>query len=488
MIRVRNLSVAYGAVTALQNVSLDVATGECLLITGPSGCGKSSLARAIGGLIPQAIPAEITGEVWVNGRNAQTEPLSTLSQHIGLVFQDPASQLFHLRVEDDVAFGPRNLGLPEETVRQRVAWALNAVGISELRGHNPVELSGGQKQRVAVAAALAMQPRVLLLDEPTASLDVAGIDHLVTTLKRLQQQTAVTILLIEHRLAEVLSLADRLLVMDEGQIIADDAPQIVLADHQRWRTFGLRRPGDQKAAPWTTLVAPNGPPPDAPPLVQLQQVSAGYNGRNVLNHIDLTLYPGELTALVGNNGAGKSTLALLLAGLLKPSQGKLRFRDGQRPRPGLDVSLLFQNPADQLFTDSVAEEVAFGPHNYRTFDPDFQEETLRQTDLHELRHRQPLALSMGQQQRTAVAACLSLRPRLLILDEPTLGQDWGHLQRLMDFLLTLNQAGTAILLITHDYKLIHHYARRILIMEQGQIRTDGRLAHEKCEQATRRDA
>lgn len=475
MIRARNLTIAYGPVTAVREVNLDVAAGQCLLITGPSGCGKSSLIRAVAGLIPQALPAQVTGDVWIGDLRVQSQPLAVVAQRAGLVFQDPSTQLFHLRVADDVAFGPRNLGLPETIVQRRVTEALQAVGAASLRDRNPAELSGGQKQRVAIAAALAMQPAVLILDEPTASLDVRGTRLLKETLQRLRRQTDVTIILVEHRLAELLPLADRLVVMDEGRIVADGPPPDVLADRQRWRELGLRRPGDQTPTPWTTLIQPNGrPPDDLTPLLTVEEATAGYNGRPVLSDLNLALYPGGFTALVGDNGAGKSTLALLLAGLLKPSSGKVNYMD-RRPRPGRDVSLLFQNPSDQLFTDSVDEEVAFGPRNYRVFDPAFQEETLRQTGLAALRGRQPLALSLGQQQRTAVAACLALRPRLLILDEPTLGQDWGSLQRLMDFLLTLNQAGAAILLITHDYKLIHHYARRILIMENGRISVDGRL-------------
>lgn len=213
------------------------------------------------------------------------------------------------------------------------------------------------------------------------------------------------------------------------------------------------------------------------PLLSLQGISAGYNGRPIIEGLDLALYPGEFVALVGDNGAGKSTLALVAAGLLKPSAGSLHYEGQKRPRPGLDVSLLFQDPAAQLFTDAVDDEVAFGPRNYRRFNGEAHEVTLAETDLLALRDRRPLALSMGQQQRTALAACLALRPRLLILDEPTLGQDWGHLQRLMGFLTLLNQQGVTILLITHDYKLVHRYARRIILFENGRIRMDGHLRH-----------
>jgi energy-coupling factor transporter ATP-binding protein EcfA2 len=211
-------------------------------------------------------------------------------------------------------------------------------------------------------------------------------------------------------------------------------------------------------------------------LVALEGVSAGYGGEAVIHEVDLALYPGDFVALVGDNGAGKSTLALAAAGLIKPLAGKVRYEGGKRPRPGRDVALLFQDPAEQLFTDRVAEEVAFGPRNYGCYDAEEQRRTLEEADLLELEERRPVALSVGQQQRLAVAACVALRPRLLILDEPTLGQDWGHLSRLMGYLGKLKGEGTAILLISHDYKLVHHYARRVVLMAGGRIEVQGYLS------------
>ncbi len=478
MIQVRDLTVRYGPIPALDVPHLDLAQGECVLVNGPSGCGKSTLARVFSGLIPHAMRAQMTGSVRIAGLEVADHSVAELAQHIGTVFQNPATQLFHLRVEDDVAFGPRNLGLAEEAVAERVNWALDAAGISDLRTRNPAELSGGQKQLVAIAASLAMQPRILVLDEPTASLDVSSTANVLAALRRLRAEYALTIVIIEHRIAEVARLAERILVMDEGRIVVDAPLNEVLEDRKFLRRMGLRRPVDAPLDSWQSLLVPNGRPPDnAAPLLSLQGISAGYNGRPIIEGLDLALYPGEFVALVGDNGAGKSTLALVAAGLLKPSAGSLHYEGQKRPRPGLDVSLLFQDPAAQLFTDAVDDEVAFGPRNYRRFNGEAHEVTLAETDLLALRDRRPLALSMGQQQRTALAACLALRPRLLILDEPTLGQDWGHLQRLMGFLTLLNQQGVTILLITHDYKLVHRYARRIILFENGRIRMDGHLRH-----------
>ena len=436
---------------------------------GPSGCGKSTLAKAICGIIPQAVAAEVSGRVTVAGMDTQEHSLADISQRVGIVFQNPGSQLFHLRVEDEVAFGPRNLGLAEDEVRARTEWALAATGLAALRDRKPAELSGGQKQIVAIAAVLAMRPQVLVLDEPTASLDTPNVDRVIDTLVRLRQEHGITIVMIEHRLASAMQHADRVLLMDAGRIVFDGSPQAVFEDRARRDALGLRRPALHHSPPWQELTSSLAVPEAGERLLTLEDVWAGYNGHDVLQGVDLAIYPRDFVALVGSNGAGKSTLALVIAGLRKPRRGQVRFADGRRPKPGLDVALLFQNAADQLFTDSVDEEVAFGPRNYARFQPADHAQVMHEADLEVLAERRPMDLSVGQQQRTALGACLALHPRLVILDEPTLGQDWGHLQRLMDFLCQLNAAGTAVLLISHDYKLVHRYAKQILYMEDGRI-------------------
>ncbi len=478
MIHVRDLSVQFGAELALQDVSLHIPAGQCILVTGPSGCGKSTLAKALTGLIPHALAAVMTGSVQVAGLDTQSYTIPELAQRVGLVFQNPSSQLFHLRVADEVAFGPRNLGLAEPEVQARTEWALTAVGITELKERNPAQLSGGQKQCVAIAAVLAMRPDVLVLDEPTASLDVPSTRQVLAVLHSLRQSLGMTIVLIEHRLSAVLPQVDRVLLLEAGRIVADGTPQAVLSDRDRRRQLGLRRPAEEAMASWTNLIRPNGHvTTQNAPLLTLNQISAGYNRKNVVHDVDLAIYPGDFIALVGDNGAGKSTLAQVAAGLIKPSAGKVDYQGGHRPRPGLDVAMLFQNPADQVFTDLVDEEVRFGPENYGRFNPAHHQELLAETDLLALRQRCPTMLSVGQQQRTTLAACIALQPRLVILDEPTLGQDWGHLQRLMEYLQQLNRQGTAVLLISHDYKLVFRYARRVVLMENGRIKMTGHFVH-----------
>jgi energy-coupling factor transport system ATP-binding protein len=480
MIKARNLSVSFGNTRILEDINLEINKGEFVLITGPSGCGKSTLALALSGLIPQSKPAELKGSVEICGLDTQTNTIREIVQHAGLVLQNPSSQLFHLKVEDEIRFGPCNLGLEQNEVERRTDWALKAAGLESLRYENPSTLSGGQKQCVAIASILAMQPEVLILDEPTASLDVPSTRHVLDTLKILRSQYGVTVIIIEHRLAEVARMATRMILMDKGRIIIDGTPDSILSDGKIRNQYGFRRMTSETLVTWESLIMESEKPHDTlKPLLSFENVSAGYNRKSVINNINLSLYPGDFVAVVGNNGAGKSTLGLTAAGLLKPISGKVQFQDGSKPRPGLDVAMLFQNPVDQLFTDSVSDELAFGPKNYDRFNHAQHEEILRETGLSELKEHRPLLLSIGQEQRTALGACLGLRPRLLILDEPTLGQDWWHLQKLMDFLKRLNKQGMAILLISHDYKLVHHYAQKIYLMKSGEIQLTGHFVDHK---------
>jgi len=473
VIHVDDLTVRYGSRPILRGISLDVAPGEFVLVSGPSGCGKSTLALSLAGLIPQTVPAELSGRVLVNGLDTQTHPLPILSRQVGVVFQNPATQLFNATVEEEVAFAPRNLDLAGEEIEARVRESLAATGIERLRRRPVRALSGGEQQRVAIAAVLALRPRVLVLDEPTANLDWQGVEQLTTALARLHHELGLTVILIEHRLAAVAPLATRAVLMDAGRVVADGPPSAVLADKTCLRTLGLRYPWldvGRRVEPDDLDEAPD----EGQPLVTLRQVTAGYDREPVLSGLDLALYPRQFVALVGHNGAGKSTVARLLAGILRPRRGRVRWHPAlRRLPPGRRVGLLFQNPLHQLVCDRVEDEVAFGPANYgRT---EGLSPLMDAADLAGLRHRRPQTLSAGQQQRTALAAALALGPRLLILDEPTMGQDWAHLSRLMDYLTELHNNGQTILLITHDDRLVCRYARRIVRLVEGRVVADGYL-------------
>lgn len=474
MIEVDNLAVRYGEVTALEGLSLKVNRGECVLITGPSGCGKSTLARCLTGLIPHSYSAEMSGRVVIDGLATTEHTVSQLATHVGLVFQNPATQLFCLTVEEEASFGPRNLGLSPAEVAERRDFALVATGIEHLRRRAVKTLSEGERQRLAIASILAMHPRILILDEPTSNLDLKGTRLVLETLERLRCDHGLTILIIEHRLNEFGKLADRVVIMNGGQIVTDDKPQQTFVKKDLLSRLGVRYPWHLLQDDWTAMIPEGiGPRRNETPLVELKGVEAGYNGEAVLHDLNLAIYPGEFVALVGDNGAGKTTVAKLLAGLFKPRRGKVIFNGAGGLDPGQRVGLLFQNPLHQLFCDTVGEEVAFGPRNFGLFSDGSLDEVLSVTGLSGLRARNVYALSSGQQQRTAVAAVIALKPGLLILDEPTMGQDWGHLSSFMDFLIELNRQWMTILLITHDYKLICRYAKRIVFLENGHIVADG---------------
>lgn len=322
---------------------MHVEPGEFVLLTGPSGCGKSTLARCLNGLIPHSIPAELAGQVLVDGQDTARAPVSELATAVGLVFQNPATQLFNLTVEEEASFGPRNLGLDKDEVARRVDGALAATGLAGLRYRSTHALSGGEQQRLAIASVLTMGPRVLVLDEPTSSLDVRSTREVMATLAWLNAEAGATVLIIEHRLGEVARLARRTVVMDQGRIVADGPTDDVFARRDFLRRFGLRRLSNELQEDWAALLAPHGQPP-GPPIVELRNVEAGYGDNTVLRGLDLTLHAGEFAALWG---AVKMTLGSVLhvlnvsfSGVVLTSIGITIVLIGRRfvPRPG---SVLF---------------------------------------------------------------------------------------------------------------------------------------------------
>ncbi len=473
MIEIEDLTVRYNsAETAIDELSLRIEPGEFVLLTGPSGCGKSTLARCLNGLIPHSSEATMSGRLMVDGLQTTEHTVAELATHVGLVFQNPATQLFGSTVSEEVAFGPRNLGLPVGEVAQRSRLALEATGMDHLADRATGTLSLGEQQRVAIAAVLAMRPQVLVLDEPTSNLDLKGTTAVLETLCRLRNEYGLTIVIIEHRLSECGRLADRAVVMNQGRIVLDGVPESVFRRKEFLSHLGIRFPRERRHESWSGRWSdrPGERRPKGGPLVELQGVRAGYDSTMVLRDLSFAVYPGEFVALVGDNGAGKTTIARLLTGLLKPAGGRVLWSDSVHRLPlGRRVGLLFQNPLHQLFCDTVEEEIAFGPSNFQMLSQKRLDTILNVAGLADLRQRNPYALSVGQQQRVALSSILSIEPALLVLDEPTMGQDWGSLSRVMDFLSELNGHGQAILLITHDYKLVCRYAHRILSLEDGRV-------------------
>jgi len=481
IVEVSDLTVSYGNKPALRDLSFSVEEGDFVLISGPSGCGKSTLALTLTGLIPHAKRAQMKGTVCVDGIGTRTSTPAALASHIGVVFQNPQSQLFHSTVADEVSFAPRNSMLSgerlnEDDVERKTVFALASTGILHLRDRKIGELSDGERQRVAIASVLSMSPRVLVLDEPTANLDWEGTGLVMETLSRLNRERGITILVVEHRLSAVYPRCSKAMIMNEGEIAAFGSRRNVFSDRGRLISLGLRFPWK-----WiengTERYVPEGISPPAvteEPLVELKGVSAGYGKSEVLFDIDLSIYPGEFVALVGKNGAGKSTLARVIAGLHKPSKGKVLWHPSVRRLPlGRRAGFVFQNTGDQLLCKTVEDEVSLGPECLGLEKEVCAGMALETSDLISLRDRPPYSLSIGEGQRCVLASVLSTDPVLFILDEPSVGQDWGHLSRVMSFLKMLSRKRKTVVIITHDDKLVCRFAERIVLLEGRRVAADG---------------
>lgn len=507
---VPSLSVAVAGLTyrypgnsrpAVDNIDLTIETGEFVALVGSSGCGKSTLLRCLTGLIPQASEGEMKGRVEICGLDTKFHPLSELAAVANMVFQDPEIGFFCSTVEDEIAFGPTNLGMSEDEVKQRVDFALESTGIEHLRSRRVVDLSGGEKQRVAIASVLSMKPKVLVLDEPTSDLDSAGARSTIKVLQSLRTRHGMTVVVAEHRLDALSRYLSRVLVMDKGRIVADGAPEDILVGQRRLlgdlgilppyvvgkaSDDGLTTPETQRMPFPSPIISHTGCSGlcelkknircgDA--ILRVNGVAFNYPyGRQVLRSISFEIGRGELVALLGANGAGKTTLAHLVAGLLKPCRGDILLNGTGKLNGSIArrVGLLFQNPSRQLFCDSARQEVEFGPRNLHFADfAKRGQEMLEFFGLERYADTDPHHLSEGEKQRLATASILAARPDLLILDEPTTGQDWGHLKALMDLLRVNVEEGMSVLLITHDIRLAMQYATRVMVMRDGTIAADG---------------
>lgn len=467
---------------ALRDVSLTLHRGELLLLAGTSGCGKTTLIRCINGLIPRSYKGELSGRVLLNGGETSEMPLSRLSQCVGTVLQDPERQILGAHVFTEVAFGLENLSLPRDAIRRRVDETLDYLGISHLRDRETFYLSGGEKQKVSLAGVLAMRPDVLLLDEPLASLDPASAQEALRLFRRLADE-GMSILIVEHRVEDVLDVhPDRVLFMAEGQI-SYAGPSDGLAEVVGYRQVKLPAPAViQRAAEvsppaFEPAVKPNG----RNPLVTFDHVSFAYDqGPHVIRDVDLTIRQGDIAALLGPNGAGKTTLIKHAIGLIKPKEGTVCI-EGRDTRQlsvaeiAHTLGYVFQSPSHMLHAPTVREELAFGPQNLGYDDEMIESgvgEAVRALNLTGLEEYPPLSLSFGQQKRVSIAAILAMRSQILVMDEPTAGQDYWNYMAFMDAILQ-TPGFSAILFITHDLDLAISYANRVILMDEGEIAGDG---------------
>jgi energy-coupling factor transport system ATP-binding protein len=475
---------------ALQDVSFSVQAGQIILIAGASGCGKTTLLRCINGLIPRSYKAEISGRILLNGQDLSSKPLASISQVVGTVLQDPERQILGATVQQEVAFGLENLGLPREEIISRVEETLDYLGLSHLKTRETFSLSGGEKQKVALAGVLIMRPSILALDEPLANLDPASAQEALALIRRLADEGK-TILLIEHRVEDVLSVQpDLAMHMQDGRVTYL-GPVDELLQSADYHAVKLPAPiVIARAKGSTTNDHPSAPParPDAPTLIEFEQVSFQYgDGPLVLKDIDLTIRQGDVIAVLGPNGAGKTTLVKHAIGLLRPTSGRvlLRGKDSRQmtvAQMAQTIGYVFQSPRHMLFAPTVREELAFGPRNLGH--PSEQiavdtEQALAVVNLSGEIDRPPLSLSFGQQKRVSIASILAMRSAILVMDEPTAGQDYANYMSFMDSVVGLGTAEekpysfAAIIFITHDIDLAVCYANRVLLMGDGQIVRDG---------------
>ncbi len=486
---VDNLSFRYrdrqGA--AIHNISFDVKPGEVLLIAGASGCGKTTLIRCINGLIPRSYKGEMSGHVMVLGEEVKDWPLSRISQKIGTVLQDPERQILGTKVLNEVAFGLENLGLPREEIYQRVHSALDILEISHLSDRDTFTLSGGEKQKVALAGVVAMRPSILLLDEPLASLDPASAWDSLNTIRLLANQ-GMTVLMVEHRVEDVLRIQpERVMFLSDGEVryLGNLSGLSKVVNYREVKLpaedIVERAKEDPAPAKLTLLPTASNADPVTDALVRFEEVAFGYDEHEVLHGINLEIRRGDIIAVLGANGAGKTTFVKHAIGLLKPKSGRVLV-NGQDTRQlsvaeiARTLGYVFQSPSHMLFAPTVREELSFGPQNLKHPKEDIEQEVkeaLRIVNLSDKEQDPPLALSFGQQKRVSIAAILAMRSRILVMDEPTAGQDYQNYMNFMDSILQL-PGFEAILFITHDVDLAVIFANRVLIINDGQLIADGK--------------
>jgi len=471
---------------AIQDISFELESGQLMLVAGSSGCGKTTLIRAINGLVPRSYKGELTGQVRLAGKDTTDLSLAEISHHVGTLLQDPERQILGSRVLNEVAFGLENLGLPRDEIRRRAESALERLAISHLAERETHLLSGGEKQKVAMAGVLAMEPSLLLLDEPLASLDPASAQEALATIRSLVD-AGMSVMLVEHRVEDVLGISpDNVMYMQAGRIqfLGKTDELVNHLDHHEVKLPApmVIQQSASEPAPPAFRPAVQAPSVAGQPILEFQNVGFGYGeGPEVLHDVDLAVSPGEIIALLGPNGAGKTTLVKHAIGLLKPRRGSVKIDGQDSARLSIaqiasNLGYVFQSPSHMLFAPTVGDELAFGPKNLGHPAEDIQEEVAYAIDVMNLSgmaEDPPLSLSFGQQKRVSIAAILAMKSRILVMDEPTAGQDYKNYMGFMDSILQ-TPGFEAILFITHDLDLALVYANRVLLMADGRIAADGR--------------
>ena len=524
IISFRNFSFQYRAQKrpTLTDIDLEIYPGERVLIAGPSGSGKSTLAGCINGLNPFSNPGACTGTLTVDGVDAPHSSLFELSAHVGTVLQDPDGQFIGLTVGEDIAFALENSCTPQDEMHAITRHAAELVGIENHLGYAPHELSGGQKQRVSLAGVMVDQVKILLFDEPLANLDPATGKQAIELIDEIQKKTDTTVLIIEHRLEDVLwRNVDRIVLVNGGTILADLRPDELLSGSLLAEN-GIREPlyvtalryagvditpdkhpahvdslvlddtDTQKLRDWFTARPRPAAPPEREPLLEVKGLSFGYQkGQQTLRDVSFSIGKGEMVSIVGRNGAGKSTLSKLICGFETPDAGEI-FLNGKPlaeeniRRRAQHIGYVMQNPNQMISKTMIYDEVALGLQRSGLTEEQIREKveaTLKVCGLYPFRNWPISALSFGQKKRVTIASVLVLDPELILLDEPTAGQDFRHYTDIMEFLRGLNARGVTVVMITHDMHLMLEYTRRALVFCDGRLIADRTAAAVLCDPA-----
>ncbi|PWW32397.1 energy-coupling factor transport system ATP-binding protein [Cytobacillus oceanisediminis] len=518
IIEVRGVSFSYPGTEkkALNEINLEIGKGEFVLLSGTSGSGKTTFAKCLNGIIPHLAEGNLAGDIVINGKDTQRVPMHDLASEIGMVFQNPEDQIFSIRVEDEIAFGVECQGYKQEVIRERVHYALQKLRLEDIKKQITFSLSGGQKQKVSIASNLAMLPSILILDDPTTDLDPVSKQEVMDILMELKEEIDTTFIIIEHDLNDLVEAIDRVIIMHEGCILYNGKPRDIFYHHfDDLDTLGIRIPDHIRLAKYlfdkgyecdplpiskkevfewvkNLLVSKKLSLPkheaekrggNENAVAKLNGVNFSYQkGKQILYDINLEVQKGEFLAIVGHNGCGKSTLMKNLIGLLKPNHGSViinnkNTKDYKVQDIILDIGYVFQNPDNQLFCNSVEEEVEFGLKN-RGYSKEVIEEqvelAINTVGLQKKRKEHPFSLSRGERQRLAVATMLISNPKIILLDEPTTGQDEQSLKALLTLMKKLiEEKDATIVMITHDMEVVAQYASKVVVMDGGKIVLDG---------------
>ncbi|MEM3521981.1 MAG: energy-coupling factor transporter ATPase [Candidatus Bathyarchaeia archaeon] len=499
---------------ALKELNFELKRGEFVLVTGPTGSGKTSLGLTIAGLIPNFIDGSFKGEVLIDGEPMTKKNFPELGLKVGIVWQNPENQLFGLSVEEEIVFGLENMALSNDEIQERLEWALQVVGMSEFLNKSPYELSGGQKQRVVIAAVLARRPEILVLDEPMAELDPQGRADVVKVIEELRKSEKISVVIIEHRMEELMEYIDRAMLMENGRISFEAESQRFFRDPESLKRKGVRPPQvieffnrinefdksilripitlDQASEALKKKLIEKSPSNillknesiietkkiEREPIIEVESLSFIYpDGTKALTGIDLVIHNGDFVAIVGQNGSGKTTLVKHFNGLLKPTKGTVKvlgkdIRSLSIAELSRKVGYVSQNPDYQIFSRSVQEEIAFGPKNLNMSNEEIQERVQKVLDsigISHLKEKNPIFLSRADKQKVVIASALAMDPQILVLDEPTNALDYKETQNLFELIQNLHRSGRTIILITHDMLLAAEYAEEIVVMSQGKI-------------------